>query len=263
MIKAQDLVRKQESDIFETSVKLKDQDLMYIYIKTKYNDNIEIEIKKGALNQFKYFECAVQLFKDSQNYFLDEEQGLISFDNTSFWCFYKSKNKIMKNLLEMVNVYKLTVNGKKYRFKISLEYMHDSKEYVVYGIYSKGKLIYIGSTVDKNNRLRTHAMNFYLSSGPSKMYKSENIEDIEFRVLENEESLCEKWQKENGLSYQYFEIAELGYIETLKPLYNVCGVSREYLERVKIEIEDREELKEKIINWVERNKEDIENLKRE
>lgn len=92
------------------------------------------------------------------------------------------------------------------------------------------------------------------------MYKSENIE---FRVLESEESLCKKWQKENGLSYQYFEITELGYIETLKPLYNVCGVSREYLERVKIEIEDREELKEKIINWVERNKEDIENLKRE
>ena len=88
---------------------IKAQDLMYIYIKTKYNDNIEIEIKKGALNQFKYFECAVQLFKDSQNYFLDEEQGLISFD---------------------------------------------SKECVVYGIYSKGKLIYIGSTVDKNNRKR-------------------------------------------------------------------------------------------------------------
>lgn len=153
MIKAQDLIRKQENDTFEVSVKFKKHDLMYIYIKTKYDDNIEIEIKKDVSDQFKYFECAVQLFKDSQNYFLDEEQGLISFDNTSFWCFYKSKNRIMKNLLEMVNVYKLKVNGEKYRFKTSLEYMYDdSKECIVYGIYSKGKLIYIGSTVDKNNR---------------------------------------------------------------------------------------------------------------
>ena len=62
---------------------------------------------------------------------------------------------------------------------------------------------------------------------------------------------------------RHFEIAELGYIETLKPLYNVCGVSREYLERVKIDIENREELKEKIVDFVKENKESIENLKRE
>ena len=107
-------------------------------------------------------------------------------------------------------------------------------------------------------------VNFFVHGFPqSKMYKNENIEDIEFRVLEDEKSLSEKWKKENGLSYQYFEIAELAYIETLKPLYNVCGVSREYLEIIKIDIEDREELKEKIADFVKENKESIENLKRE
>ena len=64
------------------------------------------------------------------------------------------------------------------------------------------------------------------------------------------------WQKENGLSYQCGA-------RILKPLYNVCGVSREYLEVIKIDIEDREELKEEIADFVKENKENIENLKSE
>ena len=63
--------------------------------------------------------------------------------------------------------------------------------------------------------------------------------------------------------FNYLKIAELAYIETLKPLYNVCGVSREYLEVIKINIEDRDELKEKIADFVKENKEGIENLKRD
>lgn len=262
IVKSKDLTREKGIELFKASVEHQEGELMTIYLKTKLGDNIEVVIKKRAKDQVFYFASVISLFADEYEYYLDKVNHVISFEPRVFWLFYKHGVSCTQKLLKMVNVAKLLVNGEEYRFKTAEEYMLD-RDMVVYGIYAKGFLIYVGSTVNKIDRWRTHVKNFEMRDKSSKMYSGADVEDIEFKVLEDEESLCEKWQKENGLSYQYFEIAELGYIETLKPLYNVCGVSREYLERVKIEIEDREELKEKIVKWVERNKEDIENLKRE
>lgn len=93
-------------------------------------------------------------------------------------------------------------------------------DYGVYGIFQKGKIVYIGSTIRPfRERWKEHQANFKAGKSDT-LYQAVKNEDLEYKVLFSvKDFLCSR-----PLSRSEIEAIELALITQYRPIGNVAGV---------------------------------------
>ena len=166
------------------------------------------------------------------NYSLNSSKKLIHLSPTQFWTIYK-KIEEGKNILKAVGVLggKFKVNETFYSFPNTDYYFHQEENNNfstrgVYGIYFREELIYIGSSsTDILERWSQHAKDFIIHSPHSQMYKIQDLDDIEFKLLYEDKEINEMLPiKQKVVSTGTIQFVEQLLIKTLKPRYNIQGV---------------------------------------
>lgn len=168
------------------------------------------------------------------NYILKKEKKLIFLPPTQYWTIYK-KIEEGPTILRAVGILgkSFSVNGERYSFPHTDYYFHQDKNEQkdiirgVYGIYFRGDLIYVGSSsTDVIERWTQHANNFSAHSPISAMYKIQDLEDIEFKMLWEDKDINDMLPiPQKVVSSGTIQFVEQLLIKTFKPRYNIEGVS--------------------------------------
>ena len=99
----------------------------------------------------------------------------------------------------------------------------------VYGIYSKGELIYIGYTANGyEGRWDQHRQGFTRHTNQQPMYRKYDVATIEFKSLVSEEDLQEILGTDSPIDPELFQIIEYSLIKALQPCENKEGNSMSY-----------------------------------
>ena len=99
----------------------------------------------------------------------------------------------------------------------------------VYGIYSKGELIYIGYTANGyEGRWDQHRQGFARHTNQQPMYRKYDIATIEFKPLVSEEDLQEVLGTDSPIDPELFQIIEYSLIKVLQPCENKEGNTMSY-----------------------------------
>lgn len=166
------------------------------------------------------------------NYILNSNKKLIHLQPTQFWTIYK-KIEEGKNILGAVGVLggKIKVNENFYSFPDTNYYFQKEENNNfstrgVYGIYFREELIYIGSSsTDILERWTQHAKSFTVHSPQNQMYKIQDLDDIEFKLLYEDKEINEMLPiKQKVVSTGTIQFVEQLLIRTLRPRYNIQGV---------------------------------------
>lgn len=197
------------------------------------------------------------------NYELYEEQSRIYLSPNIFWHIYK-KMENGKSLLTHVGTltksYK--VNGKHYYFPTADSYFHpiesklqEDNKRGVYGIYFREDLIYIGSSSQGVlERWKEHAVNFRDHCPSNSMYKIEDFEEIEFRLLYSDKDINEMLPyKKSYVGSATLQFVEQLLIKAYQPRYNREGITSPFVYRLsgnkeEIEVDHVEVAKDFLLN---------------
>ena len=99
----------------------------------------------------------------------------------------------------------------------------------VYGIYSKGKLIYIGYTANGyEGRWDQHRQGFARHTNQQPTYRKYDVATIEFKSLVSEEDLQEILGTDSPIDPELFQIIEYSLIKVLQPCENKEGNTMSY-----------------------------------
>ena len=170
------------------------------------------------------------------NYILNSDKKLIHVQPSQFWTIYK-KIEEGKNILKAVGVLggKIKVNENFYSFPDTDYYFQKEENNNfstrgVYGIYFREELIYIGSSsTDVLERWTQHAQSFTTHSPQNQMYKIQDLEDIEFKLLYEDKEINEMLPiKQKVVSTGTIQFVEQLLIKTLKPRYNIQGIAEPF-----------------------------------
>lgn len=208
------------NDNFEVNLIQRPQEIEAI-IKVKSGDVI-----KYISNNINYIFAAIESWGyHIKEWALDNENRVI-LEPSAYWTIYK--NTTNGRMLILGTGCQMWVNDKESRFLLPEEVMNGNNR-AVYGLFFKGECFYIGSTSDYIERWKQHYIEF--QNGTNEMYNQfhNHQEYLEYKVLENIESVEKMLGRSLDKGVRVFEEVEKLYIIKLKPPFNKEGVKCDYV----------------------------------